>query len=922
MTFSPSVDNTDDPGIYNLTVLDDGQAGKTSLFSFTSTGQQTTSPTSQIMEVSLITPMALPPGTSLLPTTLVNIIDTSIAAWSPSSPDTAGVDYWPLTGGLLISDSEVEEMSNYYLGANIFKSTTSGTLTGTCDTTSYTNEPTGLAINPNNNHIFISDDTGSNDKVFEVSLGSDNIYCTADDIVTVTNVGGLYGATDAEDVAYGNNTLFIGDGANAEVYRIPLGANGVLGGGDDGPVTHFDTAVMGFSDMEAIGYNSDAGTLLIASPQPNERYLGEVTTSGILLRAYDLALMGSAGNIRSDVAYAPGSQNPAIKNIYIASRGVDNDNDRNENDGRIWEINIAGSNTPTPSRTPTKTNTPTAGPSPTPTSTITPTFTPTSTLTPTITPTFPSSGAPLYVSFSDTGSMGGVAFSDEDILKYDGSSWSLFFNGSDVGLASVDVFAFYLLDANSLLLSFNASIALGGIVFAPTDIARFDATSLGAITAGTFSMYFNGADVGLDTASDYIDAVEVLQDGKILISTQGNPVVPGLSGLADEDILAFTPTSLGNTTSGTWSLYFDGSDVDLATNSMEDVDALDVDSGGVIYLSTSGDFNVTGVSGFDEDVFVCIPTSLGTTTSCSYSPVLYFDGSNWGQSANDVDAFNLGSGIAPTATPTGTPTSTPTSTLTPTNTGTPTNTLTPGPSPTPTETLTPSNTPTSTETSTPSNTPTSTNTPSVSDLIFADNFETGNFSAWTSSSTDLGDLSVSPSAALVGSQGMQAVIDEINTLYVTDDSPNAETRYRARFYFDPNSITMANGNAHMIFKGFIGASTEVLKVEFQQSSGAYQIRASVADDGTAFINSNFFIISDGPSFIELYWRAATAPGANDGGLTLWIDGIQTADLTGVDNDTRRVDRVRLGGLSGIDLGTSGVYFFDAFESRRQTYIGP
>lgn len=70
------------------------------------------------------------------------------------------------------------------------------------------------------------------------------------------------------------------------------------------------------------------------------------------------------------------------------------------------------------------------------------------------------------------------------------------------------------------------------------------------------------------------------------------------------------------------------------------------------------------------------------------------------------------------------------------------------------------------------------------------------------------------------------------------------------------------------------------------------------------------------------WRAATGVGANDGGLTLWIDNIQQATLTGVDNDTRRIDRVRLGALTGIDTGTRGIYYFDAFESRRQDYVGP
>ena len=40
---------------------------------------------------------------------------------------------------------------------------------------------------------------------------------------------------------------------------------------------------------------------------------------------------------------------------------------------------------------------------------------------------------------------------------------------------------------------------------------------------------------------------------------------------------------------------------------------------------------------------------------------------------------------------------------------------------------------------------------------------------------------------------------------------------------------------------------------------------------------------------------------------------QQADLSGVDNDTWRIDRARLGALTGIDTGTRGTYYFDAFE---------
>jgi len=252
----------------------------------------------------------------------------------------------------------------------------------------------------------------------------------------------------------------------------------------------------------------------------------------------------------------------------------------------------------------------------------------------------------------------------------------------------------------------------------------------------------------------------------------------------------------------------------------------------------------------------------------------------------------------------------------PTATRTPTS----GPAPTATRTTTPG--PTATRTPTSGPTVTRTPTPASSDLIFTDSFESGDFSAWSSSIDDAGDLSVSAAAALVGSRGVQAVIDDNNSIYVTDDRPAAEPRYRARFYFDPNSIGTASGDAHFIFKGLMGTSLEVLQVEFRQSSGTYQLRARLLNDGSTWTNTSWFTISDASHLIELDWRAATAAGANNGGLTLWIDGVQQANFTTVDNDTGRIDRARLGAVIGIDTGTRGTYYFDAFESRRLTYIGP
>jgi hypothetical protein len=208
------------------------------------------------------------------------------------------------------------------------------------------------------------------------------------------------------------------------------------------------------------------------------------------------------------------------------------------------------------------------------------------------------------------------------------------------------------------------------------------------------------------------------------------------------------------------------------------------------------------------------------------------------------------------------------------------------------------------------------------DLIFADGFESGNLSAWSASVTDGGDLNVSADAALIGAQGLRTVLDDSRAIYVTDNRPDAETGYGVQFYFDPNTIRMSSGNSHALLHGYTGTSTLVLRLQFRFSGGGYQLRAGLRDDSGNWVNTAWAPASDSPHDIELTWRASAGSTANNGGLTLWIDGAQTGNLTGINNDTRRIDRVRLGAVSGIDTGTRGSYYFDAFESHRISFLGP
>ncbi|MFN8444601.1 MAG: M14 family metallopeptidase [Caldilineaceae bacterium] len=284
-----------------------------------------------------------------------------------------------------------------------------------------------------------------------------------------------------------------------------------------------------------------------------------------------------------------------------------------------------GASTATPTATPTSTTTPL------------PTNTPTSTSTPV--PTTTPAADRILLSSSTNGTIGGVTFADEDVIQHNvaTNSWSMILDLSDVGITS-DVDALARLPNGSYLMSFDVNTAVPGVgTVADSDVVSFTATSTGTTTAGSFAMYFDGSDVGLSTVNEDIDAILIAPDGRLVISTLGAFAVTGASG-DDEDLVAFSPTSLGSNTSGTWSLYFDGSDVGLGEANSEDLNAGWIDSAtGKIYLSTIGTFVTnSGLSGDGSDLIVCTPGTIGATTSCTWSA--YWDGSVYGFGANDTDA--------------------------------------------------------------------------------------------------------------------------------------------------------------------------------------------------------------------------------------------------------------------------------------------
>jgi hypothetical protein len=206
---------------------------------------------------------------------------------------------------------------------------------------------------------------------------------------------------------------------------------------------------------------------------------------------------------------------------------------------------------------------------------------------------------------------------------------------------------------------------------------------------------------------------------------------------------------------------------------------------------------------------------------------------------------------------------------------------------------------------------------SQNDLIFKDDLCSP--TAWTTTAN--------PSALTFPNSGgksgcyMQVNITSNNPAYVRDNTPNMETRYRARFYFNPNGIIMGKSDSHVIFSGYSATGASMLVIELRRNGSSLQIRGGLLSDKKKWSYTGWSTLPSGWNAIELDWRAATGTTVNNGGLALWLNGTRIGNISNTGNYQQKVDWVALGAVSGLDIATRGTYFFDEFESRRSAYIG-
>lgn len=191
-------------------------------------------------------------------------------------------------------------------------------------------------------------------------------------------------------------------------------------------------------------------------------------------------------------------------------------------------------------------------------------------------------------------------------------------------------------------------------------------------------------------------------------------------------------------------------------------------------------------------------------------------------------------------------------------------------------------------------------------------------------------LSVAAGAALAGTAyGLNCNINDTTSFYgiCLLGTANTSGMLEVRFYFDPNSLTMADGNEFYLFRAQNNSYAAIANVRLRYTTAAgYQIRASAVNDaGSETPTTSLYVITDAPHCIEIKLTRASTADANDGILQLWIDDVSKETVTTVDNNGKFVNfwTSRFGATTTLNAGTSGDFFLDELIiNDDNTYIGP
>jgi len=198
-------------------------------------------------------------------------------------------------------------------------------------------------------------------------------------------------------------------------------------------------------------------------------------------------------------------------------------------------------------------------------------------------PATPANATTIIISTTNTETLGGLTFENADLAEYDPATdtATLFFD-EDLFTANENIDAVHVPDNGHIILSTVGAAELGGLSLRNGDLVEYDPVS------GTATLFFSE---DLFSSNEDIDAVSILANGNIVLSTVGAATLGGLT-FADGDLIEYNPVT------DIATLYLDG---DLFADG-ENIDAADVLASGNIILSTVNAATLGGLTFRQHDL--------------------------------------------------------------------------------------------------------------------------------------------------------------------------------------------------------------------------------------------------------------------------------------------------------------------------------
>jgi hypothetical protein len=223
----------------------------------------------------------------------------------------------------------------------------------------------------------------------------------------------------------------------------------------------------------------------------------------------------------------------------------------------------------------------------------------------------PVSATTVILSTDATETLGGLSFTDGALAEYNPTTdtATLFFD-ENLFSGNENIVAVHVLDNGNIILSTDDSATLGGLSFNAGDLVEYNPTTDTAILFFDETLFAGG--------SENIDAVHILDNGNIILSSSDDATLGGLT-FGGGDLVEYNPIT------DTATLFFDGS----LFGGSENLDAAHILDNGNIILSTEGGATLGGLTFADGDLVEYNPTTNVAT--------LYFSEGLFSNNA-DVDA--------------------------------------------------------------------------------------------------------------------------------------------------------------------------------------------------------------------------------------------------------------------------------------------